>query len=319
MNIRRFLIGCCLSLGVAVAACGGSTGPTGLDGPQGTTGPQGVTGPQGDAGPQGVAGPQGDTGPQGPQGVPGDQGEQGVQGDAGVSLCGDVPMPQWHQPCGGDLVNACADANGEWECHLFLSSNDQSGFDSGDVTESQKIVCADATTHAVLSVGSNQTSEYPANPVNATVSTTCNFTDCNGYTDTTGAGTNVVLVRAALTFLSPVQDSQSPNGGAQTWLPGLCRNAAEHCLSATQCWELSIVNGVVQVSCDDLGHPMVTTTAGTNWEGVLPSDFGDLTVPQGNESLMGTQCVDPNGSVRIYTCSVDANGVASVTCTGPIQ
>lgn len=342
MNTRNLLVGCCLALGLAVAACGGATdgvdgrngdagvpgatGPTGTSGPQGTPGvpgtpgtpgTPGATGPVGTPGAVGAVGEAGVPGTPGSPGAPGDQGEQGVQGsqgDAGVSLCGDVPMPQWHQPCGVDLVNACADATGEWECHLFLSDGQ-----SGDVTESTKIVCADSVTHNVLTVGSNQSSEYPSNPVSQAVSTTCDFTDCNGVSVTTGAGANVALVRPALTYLSPVQDSQA--GGVQTFLPGLCRNATEHCIASGTWCETSVSNGLVQVSCDGFGQPETAPVSGDR-EGVVLSDFGDLGTPAGSEALMGTQCVnpsDPNGSVRLYTCSVDANGVASVTCTGSIQ
>lgn len=169
-----------LALVGAVVACSpsdGKNGSNGAVGPASTVqGPQGPEGPQGP--PSTTPGPTGATGAQGPAGqnseVP------GPMGDAGVSLCGDAPMPEWHQPCnsvGGfyaDSTPVCT--VGRWECHARLSDN-------GDVEQYK--VCADATTHdpVWVSAATKTDSAYANNSVHS-LSTRCDEDlDCDGSVD----------------------------------------------------------------------------------------------------------------------------------------
>jgi len=308
---------------LAVIGCSGAQGNAGLDGKNGEAGVgipgrNGIDGTNGEAGvgiqgPAGIPGRNGTNGTNGTNGVgeagaTGDKGEVGSPGLNGVSLCGDVPFAQWHQPCGSDLVGVCGGHTGEWECHLFLA-----GTTTGDLTQNLNVVCADSTTHGVLSVGSSQAANYPSNPVDSDVSATCLTTDCNGFTNTAGVAVNVALVRSALTIQLGQQESQDQDGGAQTAHAGLCRNALAHCLSTET--QVSVSGGQVVLGEDSL--PVVVAISG-NDEGVLVSDFGDLTVPQGDEAKMSTGCVDANNQTRLWACSVDSNGVASVQCSGAI-
>ena len=288
---------------MTVIGCSGAQGNAGLDGKNGEAG-VGIQGPAGIPGRNGIDGTNAEAGVS----IKGDQGESGSPGKNGVSLCGDVPFAQWHQPCGSDLVGVCGGHTGEWECHLFLA-----GTTTGDLTENLDVVCADSTTHGVLSVGSNQAASYPSNPVDSDVSATCLTEDCNGFTNTAGVAVNVALVRSALTTQLADQESQDPDGGAQTAHAGWCRNATNHCLSSET--EVAVSNGQVVLGEDN--NPITVLTTG-NAEGVLVADFGNLAVPQGDEAKMGTGCVDANNQTRLWACVINNVGVASVQCAGAI-
>lgn len=271
------------------------------------------------SGVSGLDGKPGDPGAPGSNGQQGAAGEQGQQGQIGDMICGDtlIKAADWHSACNtvqatdpsGVVGGVCV--AGQEQCRL----TDQDG------QLIPQVMCWDTTgnTAAVLPVADPK---FPNNPVAAKSTNRCDMdTTCSGVADnTTGVGTQVALVRTALTYLSPVQSSQNLNGGAQTWLPGLCENAVEHCLGdTTTAMRLSTDEdagtATVRVSCDGYGQPE-TKTVCVGSEGVVMADF----TADPKEGLMGTDCVDANGSVRLYDCVVDAvSGVASVQCAGAIQ
>lgn len=197
-NVKSIVFSCFVALTASMMACGttdGANGSTGATGPTGQVGGSGAAGANGANGAQGAAGASG---------AKGDSGEQGVQGDAGVSLCGDVQMPEWHKQCGTDLVGACATTNARWECHLFLTTGS-----GGDVTQELAKVCADATTHVVVSAPAS--AGYGHSPVPQS-SGRCDMDgDCDGVLDQTVATVNGVanvhvgdqLARSGVDFCQP--------------------------------------------------------------------------------------------------------------------
>ena len=299
---KLFAVIGCLAL-ISSAAC--SVATDGIDGKNGTNGTNGTDGTKGTAG------------------------EKGAQGTDGDIACGDtlIPAAVWHTACGSapvdpsGVVSACV--GGIVECRL--SDPDGPG---GELLP--LMMCWDTVGDKAAEVKASDAALFPNNPTvsfddaGAVVASSARCdrdTTCSGVADkTTGAGTPVALVRTALTYLSPVQSSQDTNGGAQTFLPGLCRNAVEHCLGdATTALRLSTDEdagtATVRVSCDGYGQPETKWVCAGS-EGVVMDDF----VADPKESLMGTECVDGSSSVRVYSCVVDAvSGVASVQCAGSIQ
>lgn len=328
--MRNIFVGCCLAV---LAACGGATdgtngtqGPGGTDGTPGVAGSAGAQGPagaagdagaQGAAGASGTAGAPGATGEAGAAGAPGatgdqgDQGEVGPSGDAGAQghigdiWCGDelITAEEWHSACnanGGNTSDGTLVCTaGQVQCRLFFSQEE----DASEELVPRK-VCYDTVNHHVaVAPGDNQPG------------TTCNVDlDCDGVEDNTvGVGTNVALVRRSLQYECPV--SGSDFSCDKTFLSGLCRNAQEHCLGSDTRCETKVDSGQVVVSCDGNGFPKTTGVSG-NREGVVLADFGDLSTPTADEAKMGYECNGSDGSVYTWDCTLDANGVASVSCTG---
>lgn len=352
MKTRNVVMAVALALGAVVLGFGcsagpngspGSTGPQGQQGSQGLPGAPGHNGTNGSNGSNGATGATGATGSSGSNGSPGapggagEQGPQGADGAPGPIACGNTLIPQdvWHTPC--DVVG---DPSGVYG--LCMPGIVECRLTDNDGQLIPLMMCWDTTTNCAAAVLPSLASQFPNNPVASLVDAPdsgvvvaqtglCNVdSTCTGVADnTTGVGTNVALVRAALTYLSPVQTSQPDSGppsGEKTFLAGICRNAAEHCLAFSTCCETEVSNGQVVVPCDDLGNPEQTSVGG-NREGVVLADF-DLDQSQssyvapgsfGSEGLMGTECVDASGSVRLYDCSVNAAGQAVVSCSGAIQ
>ena len=277
-----------VSMLAMVAACSGST-PTGIDPPAGSTGPVGSVG------------------------APGSGGEQGPAGDSGTPgpiACGDSLIPQdvWHTACNvrpsdsSGVASVCS--AGIVECRLTATTTD------GGTEVVPSVMCWDTVKDAAAGMPTNTSGLCYVD------------SSCTGTPDNTvGDGTKVTLIRPALTYLSDWQDSQS-DSGVVTYKKGLCENAVEHCLGTTGGEGSLVLQTVasdagtvsVQVSCDGFGRPVANAST-LNGEGVVLADF----VADPKESLMGAECADSTGTVRLWACSVDANNTASVTCSGPTQ
>ena len=341
---NRNLFGCLTLCSVVsiVAACSGSSSPAidGVNGKVGSTGPQG---PQGDAGSMGVPGSPGEAGATGPQ---------GDTGATGNIACGSVEITPdfFGVSCGGGTKTVPNKVSGLYAGYY---PGGQAVCNPGNVqcqlapgSGALKEVCADSTGawSGIYEPSSLATFTFTQNPVVPTAGDRCDEDlDCNSIPDNTvGQGSNVSLVIAALTYPVQPQDSQS-DGGPYVFRPGVCRTAQTHCVSETTWCDLQETNGVVEVTCDDLGSP-VTGPVSSNHEGVVLSDFGidafdDEGYPEtctttttdagsvttcvrsqtADEMLMGDECVDSTHTVRLWSCVVSASGVASVLCAGQVQ
>jgi len=255
----------------AAMACGGANGSNGIDG-QTVVGPQGPSGAPGKNGTNAVA----------------EAGAMGNPGDSGPIACGTVEIDPsvYGTACGGgtDGLTSGYDQSGNPVC---LSGTVQCQYDV--TTNALEEVCANSDGQfSGVYVGANQSTEFPVNPAPQAVGAWCNEDlNCDGQPDTTtGAGVNVVLIRAALTFEcpSPVVNSQSDAGGAVTFLPGLCRNATEHCVAGTTWCDLRTDDGAVEVSCDGQGNPELGPVCAPG-EGVVLSDFGITQFSDGSDGL----------------------------------
>lgn len=262
-----------LALVGAVMACSASDGANGKDG----TSVKGDPGAPGQPG-QSIVGPAGEAGAPG-QGAKGDQGEPGVSPDASPSLCGDQPMPNWHQPCGADLVGSCADTNGaEWECHLFLNEGQ-----SGDVTQALVQVCADKTSHQTLMVPASVAMEYPGNyahnPAPVVVQdgdgTRCDAdTDCNGVADRLTDTVYYLDSADGDTSVANVKVGDALAISAVKSLKVLCQNTKAVCDDAT---------------LGNTGHIVAGTWADA-----------------GNSNLLGLDCFNQStGLEQAMACSLD--------------
>lgn len=293
---------CCL---IAVACSDGTNGS------KGSTGASGVPGAS-------VIGPIGDSGAPGSPGNPGAPGEAGVQGDVGVVSCGSVEIQpaDYNSACG-----VCPGVSGTVQCQLASPATDAG--DGQQLTE----VCANADGQfSDVFVSASTSSMFPANPVSDPV------------------GVNVALSRAALTFVSPVQNNEADSGNATVFLAGLCSTAQTHCESGVD-YQMSVSNGVVNLCgpdgsgfWTDLGFPETTGVAAdlvgvqmtdfypgfTNFdyrgapESCVETEAGVVctSLLSSQEQLLGLECTDGSGTVRLWSCSVNAAGQAVVGCTG---
>jgi collagen triple helix repeat protein len=353
MRSLNVFVGCCLALCGVVACSGSSTSPIGVSGGPGPVGPSGDAGAPGSPGSPGAAGEAGKTGATGAQGDAGNIGCGRTEIPAdffGVSCGGGTKTVA--NPVSGLFSGWNPD--GSPVCLPGTTSCELVGGTAGAIQE----VCAGGSgeyDNVFVSL-SEQAGPFPFNPLVPVKGTRCDEDlDCDGQPDlVTGVGQNIALVRAALTFecKSPIVDSQSDAGGAITFLPGICRTAQAHCVTEPTWCDLQVVTPdggtpVVEVGCNDLGYPITGPVSGDH-EGVVLSDFGidafsDEGYPEtcttsavdggadgatvttcvsnqtAMEALMGDECVDSVGTVRIWACSVNAAGVASVGCTGPTQ
>ncbi len=287
----------------------------------------------------GAPGSTGAPGATGKPGAPGSTGGQGTPGATGPIACGTVQIDPsvFGSSCGGGTLTTANPANGlfaGWypngspvclpgtvQCQLSVGA--------GALEE----VCADANgqwSDPAIFVSSLQSATFTQNTVVGAAGTRCDEDlDCNNVADdTTGVGANVSLTKPALTYLPSFQNSQS-DSGVIVFAPGVCRNATAHCITADTWCETVVVAGAAVVSCDGFGNPISGPVSGDR-EGVVLSDFGDLSytcsetgcalnTPVGDEALMGEECTDASGTVRVYACSADASGVVSVGCTGAAQ
>jgi hypothetical protein len=343
--MNRTITGCCLvGIIAGVFACG--TAASGLDGQNGADGPQGPAGSAGANGPQGPSGPAGGQGSTGPAGEAGAPGRNGADGAEGPIACGSAEIDPsfFHFRCGAGVAGLTAGYNTDGS-PVCLAGTVQCQLDPNKGLQE---VCADSNGNfGGIYVAASLASTFPVNPGPQAAGTRCDEDlNCDGVADdTVGAGANVALVRTALTYLSPVQSSQDDAGGAQTWLPGLCRNAAEHCIGAGTWCDTTVSNGQVVVSCDGFGVPETSPVSGDR-EGVVLGDFGISQFSNGEDGLpygtpescstgdagtvcvsaqtadeakMGTECVDASGTVRLWACAIDASGNASVSCSGAVQ
>ena len=183
-------------------------------------------------------------------------------------------MFNWHQKCGTELLGNCGGHVGEFECHLFLSSPT----DTGDLTEDEKVVCADSTSHMTLQVGAANAGTYLNNPV-ATISKALvcgpasnplTDQDCDGKPDTTW----------------PSDASFGASCGA-----GLLGD----CLASEK--------GSANWGCDESQNPVC-----------LASDGSEVFVPSGDAEY----AFNPQATSVVNGCSEDANcsGVLITTNQG---
>jgi hypothetical protein len=311
MRTLKLLSACTLSAVLALAACSGSNGSNGSDGVNGASGIKGSTGATGATGQTGSTGSTGSTGAQGDAGAPGAPGADGSSGCGLMEIppsvygssCGATCTPAGQVACevgpNGSLIEACVNSSGLYE-GVFVSSSSASTF--------------------------------PGNPVSDPV------------------GAPVVLVRAALTYLCQPQNSQNDAGGEITFLAGLCRNASTHCLSSSDTYEMSVSNGSVNLCGSggsglwtDVGFPETTSvsadlvgTQATDFFGSSFTGFDYNGAPEScvateagivctslataDEQKMGEECTDSTGTVRLWSCQLDAaTNTVSVTCSGPAQ
>lgn len=283
------LVLCCMT--AAILACG-STGDTGSAGEPGPVGP---TGPQGDPGVPGATGATGETGAVGAQGLPGAQGDAGAPGAPGAPGTPGAPGEAGPQGDKGEVGDAghigdmiCGDTLITAEEWHSACGSDVGACKKGQVQCRLKDVDGELVPYRTCF---GEIAPVALTPASQGGNAVCNQDlNCDGSPDdTTGEGDNVTLVKQSVQVECFI--SGSSRSCDFTLAKGVCRNAKKHCL---------------------LGGDNDLCQADANGEGVLWSDF----VSADHEADMGFECVDGSGTVRTWECTV-ANGVASVTCTGP--